>query len=304
MSVQASAGYPQQSGTFLPTRWSTTLNVKFFSATVIPEITNSNWESEIAGMYDKVEIRQTPDTTIEDYQKGQEITYEDLEEDNIVLEIDRAKHFAFKVDDIDKYQSDVDLLGDWAEDAGYQMKKKIDTDYLGAIYANAGANMSGNSAGAKSGDIVLGTSGTPLSLTKNNVTDYLVDLNVCMDENDLPDSNRYVVLPAWACGLIRKSELKDASLTNDSASLLRSAGYLGMVDRVSIYCSNLINSSSGKFDVIFGHISGVAFASQIVDVQYFEKLERTYGSAVRGLNVFGWKAVKTEALGHSVIQKG
>lgn len=183
------------------------------------------------------------------------------------------------------------------------MKVQIDTDYLGAIYSSAGSNMSGNSAGAKSGDIVLGTSATPKSLTKNNIIDYLVDLNVCMDENDLPESFRYVVLPAWACGMIKKSELKDASVTNDGVSILRS-GYLGMVDRVSIYCSNLLNSSSGKFDAIFGHISGVAFASQIVDVQYFDQLERTFGSAIRGLNVFGWKAVKTEALGHSVIQKG
>jgi len=303
MSVQAATGYPQQSGTFLPTVWSTTLNVKYFEATVIPEITNSNWEDDISNLGDKVEIRQTPDVTIDDYQKGQDISYEDLEEDNVLLEIDRAKHFAFKVDDIDKYQSDIDLLGDWAEDAALRMKIKIDTDYLQSIYTNAGSNMSGNSAGAISGDIVLGTSSVPKSLTGNNIIDYLVDLNICMDETNLPEMYRYVVLPAWACGMVKKSELKDASVTNDQASILRT-GYLGMVDRVSIYCSNLLNSSSGKFDVIFGHISGVTFAAQIVDVQYFEKLERTFGSAIRGLNVFGWKAVKTDALGHSVIQKG
>ena len=303
MSVQAANGYPQQSGTFIPELWSPTLNVKFYAATVIPEITNSNWEDEISGMGDKVNIRQTPDTTISDYQKGQDITYEDLQADVVQLDINKAKMFAFKVDDVDKYQSDIAMLDDWAEDASLRMKIQIDSDYLTTVYSDADSNMAGNSAGQDSGDIDMGSSGTPKNLTKTNIVDYLVAMNVVMDENDLPEEYRYVVLPPWACGLIKTSELKDASLTGDGMSPLRS-GYLGMIDRVSVYCSRQLNSSSGKYDVIFGHIAGVSFASQIVDVQYLPQLESTFGSAVRGLNVYGWKTVKSQALGHSVIQKG
>jgi len=252
---------------------------------------------------DKVHIRQTPDMSIVDYQKGQTITYEDLEADTVELDIDKAKLFAAKVDDIDKYQSDVDLLDDWGEDGVLQMQIQIDSEFLGAVYSDAGSNNSGNSAGALSGDIDMGSSSTPKVLNKNNVVDFLVDINTVLDENNIPEENRYVVLPAWACGLIKKSELKDASVTGDGSSILRS-GYLGMVDRSSIYCSNLLNSSSSKFDVIFGHVSAITFASQFVKIEYLDQLQETFGSAIRGLNVYGYEVVKSQALGHAVIKKG
>lgn len=303
MPVTAAAGYPQQSGSFIPEIWSTTLNVKFYESVVIPEITNNNWEGEITDVGDKVIIRQTPDMSIVDYQKGQSITYEDLEEDTLSLEIDKAKLFAAKVDDIDKYQSDVDLLDDWGEDGTLQMQITVDTEFLGAVYSDAASANSGNSAGALSGDIDMGSSSTPKVLTKNNVVDFLVDVNTVLDENNIPEQYRYIVLPAWACGLIKKSELKDASVTADGSSILRT-GYLGMVDRVSIYSSNLLNKSSGKYDVIFGHISAITFASQFIKVEYIDQLQETFGSAIRGLNVYGYEVVKSQALGHAVIQKG
>lgn len=302
-SVTAATGYPQYSGNYLPEIWSSTMNVKFYSATVLMEICNTQWEGEITGMGDTVQIRQTPDVTVNDYQKGQDLNYESLEEPKIQLDIDKAKVFACKVDRIDEIQGDVDMLNDWAEDGNEQMKIQIDTDVLGAVYSDAATANSGNTAGAISSGYDMGSSSTPKTLTKNNIMDWLVDVNSVLGEYDVPNINRWIVLPEWACGMVEKSELKEASLSGDEVSILRS-GYLGMIGQLSIYCSNLLNVSSSKYDVVFGHVSAITFASQYVDVEYLPRLERTFGSAIRGLNVFGWKTVKSQGLGHAVIQKG
>ncbi|HSH41137.1 MAG TPA: hypothetical protein VK973_03325 [Arenicellales bacterium] len=304
MSVQAAAGYPQYSGGFIPEVWSSTLNINFYEATVITEITNTNWEGEIAGQGDIVNIRQTPSTPTQKHQKGQQVTYTHLEADKIQLEIDKARSFAYAADDIDLYQSDINLLDDWAEGAALQMQADIDEEFLSVVYADAASENSGNSAGAKSSSFDMGSSASPKTLTKNNVLDWLVDVNSVLGENNIPTMYRWIVLPEWACGLIEKSELKDASLTGDDMSTLRNDGYLGRISSLSLYRSNLLNASSGKYDVIFGHISAIAFASQYVDVQYFDKLENIFGQAVRGLNVYGYKTVKSQALGHAVIQQG
>lgn len=270
---------------------------------MIPEITNTNWQGEISDLGDVVHIRQTPSTPTKKYQKGQDITYENLESDIVDLEIDKARIFAYTVDDIDAYQSDINMLEDWAEGANETMKVDVDTEFLSTVYSEAASENSGNTAGAKSSSFDMGSSGTPKVLTKNNIVDWLVDINTVLGENNIPEMYRYVVLPEWACGMVEKSELKDASLSGDDSSILRT-GYLGKIGALALYRSNLLNESSSKYDVIFGHISAITFASQYVKMEHLAQLESTFGQAIRGLNVYGYKVVKPQALGHAVIQKG
>lgn len=47
MAVTAAAGTPQYSGTFIPEIWSGKLLVKFYAATVLAAISNTDYEGEI-----------------------------------------------------------------------------------------------------------------------------------------------------------------------------------------------------------------------------------------------------------------
>ena len=107
---------------------------------------------------------------------------------------------------MDEYQADIDIMDDWAGDAGEQMKIAIDTDVLANIYSDVTAVNKGATAGFRSGDINLGVSGTPLLLTKANVLEFIVDLGTVLDEQNVPETGRWLVLPAWICGLIKKSD--------------------------------------------------------------------------------------------------
>jgi hypothetical protein len=127
----------------------------------------------------------------------------------------------------------------------------------------------------------------------------LVDLGTVLDEANAPEAGRFVVIPAKMAGLIKKSELKDASLTGDSMSIVRN-GRLGMVDRFTIYVSHNLNVSSGKYSIIAGHKMGFTFASQMTNMETIRS-ESTFGNIIRGLQVYGYKVVKGEALAQAVV---
>jgi len=299
MGFPVAAGRPNYSGNFIPEIWSGKLIENFYDATVLAAISNTNYEGEIRRMGDTVNIRTTPEITIKTYVKGQTLSVENPDKPKIQLIIDKGEYFACIEDDVDKVQSDINLMDTWSKDASERMKIKIDQRVLTDILPDISALNKGNSAGRISGNIALGTTGTPVAITKTNVLEYIVDIGTVLDEANAPESDRFIVIPAKMAGLIKKSDLKDASLTGDSVSVLRN-GRLGMIDRFTVYMSHNLNNSSGKFSIIAGHKMGFTFASQMTEMESI-RAESTFGNIIRGLQVYGYKVVKPEALSQGVV---
>lgn len=297
-------GYTDHSSTsaskFIPQVWSGKLVEKFYASTVFGEIANTDYEGEISDLGDKVIIRTVPDVTIADYEIGGGVTYENLSSPAIELDIDRAKNFAFAVNDIDRYQSDIAEIDKWSDETGNKLKISVDTDVLGTVYALAAAENSGATAGAVSASVNLGAAGTPLSITAANAVEVLTQMGQVLDENNVPESGRWVVLPAWWCQRIKNSDLKDASLAGDGVSILRN-GRVGMIDRFVVYMSNLLNSTGAEYDVIFGHRAGITFASQMVKMEDLPN-PNDFGTLIRGLTVYGHEVINDAAIGHCVAQ--
>jgi hypothetical protein len=220
--------------------------------------------------------------------------------------IDKGEYFACVEDDVDKVQSDINLMDTWTKDASERMKIKIDQRVLTDILPGIASTNKGATAGEQSASFNLGTTGAPLTVTKDgassttSVVDLLVDLGTVLDEANAPEGDRFVVIPAKMAGLIKKSELKDASLTGDSMSIVRN-GRLGMIDRFTVYVSHNLAVSSGKYNIIAGHKMGFTFASQMTNMETIRS-ESTFGNIVRGLQVYGYKVVKGEALSTAVVQ--
>lgn len=204
----------------------------------------------------------------------------------------------FVADDVDKYQSDYDFINDWTTDASEQLKIEIDTDVLQTVYADAAVGNFGATAGVKSGTINLGTTAAPVPLDKTNILDYIVDMGTVLDEQNVPENNRFIVMPPWACGLIKKSDLKDASLSGDDTSIIRN-GRVGMVDRFMIYKSNLLLTGTAGANtytnMIAGQKTGLTFASQLLENESL-RAESTFGTLFRGLQVYGFKVIKPESI--------
>jgi hypothetical protein len=276
----ARTGNNLPNGNFIPSVWSKKLNVKYYAQTCLMDICNSTWEGEIKGQGSSVQIRNRPTVAISDYSVNQDIQYQDIVDEKIELLIDKAKSFSFKIDDVDAAQSDIKVLNELTTDAAYQMKIAIDTNVLGSIYADATNSL------------------TTLAADKTNVIDWIIDAEVKMEENNLPTSERWLVIPPRIAGLIQKSDLKNASLSGDSKSIVRSNmnnGRLGEIGGLTLYVSNNLARSGNTFQCIAGHKSAVTFASQIVKVENL-RLESKFGDAVRGLNVYGFKTVLPSGL--------
>jgi hypothetical protein len=271
-------------GNFLPEVWSRKLQAKFYLSTVLDRICNHDWEGEIKDKGSKVKIRVRPTVVTRPYSVNSGISYQDLEDDYIELLLDKARYFAFKIDDIDVYQSDVSLMNECTQDAGENMKIDIDSEVLGSVYANAGLAL------------------TSTAVTKSTVLDWLVDAGTKLDESNVPETGRWAVVPPWITGSIKKSDLKDASIAGDGTSILRN-GRIGMIDRFEVFNSNNVANNGTTWNCLAGTRHGICFASQVTKVQHMDKLENTFASAVRGLNVYGFKVTKPEALVHMPATK-
>ena len=220
----------------------------------------------------------------------------------VELSIDKGKYFATVLDDVFELQADVDAMSMWADDASEQMKITIDTEVLAALSAGISADNKGSTAARLRNDINLGTTATDgtaaITMTTSNVITSIVDLGTVLDEQNIPENGRWLIVPAWFAGLIKKSDLRDASITGDSVSIARN-GRLGMIDRFTLYSSNLLptatEGSSVCYSVFAGHSHGLTFASQLTKVETL-RAESTFGTLLRGLQVYGYKVLDGKSI--------
>lgn len=281
---------------------------KFYLSTVFAAISNTDYEGIITNMGDKVKIRTIPDVTIRDYRVGINLNYERLRSPNVELNIDKGKYYAFPVNDVEKKQADIAYVNKWSEDAAQRLKIQIDQEILGSIYTEFASLNMGTTAGVISGNINLGTTAadgsSAFQITAANVIDKITQCGQVLDEQNIPDSGRFFVLPAWVCQRLKTSDLKNVYVTGDEKSPLRN-GRIGMIDRFEIFSSNNIlpvtETATKCYHTIFGHKSGLTFASQLIKNETL-KNPSDFGDLVRGLQVYGYKVVQPTALGRLYVK--
>jgi len=294
---------------YVPEIWSGKLLIKFYARTVCGAICNTDYEGEIADQGDTVFIRSTPTITIRDHQKGQALQYDQPVATPVTLLIDKGKTWAFTTNKVDEKQTDIKKYTEkWTEAAAKDLKVAIDQDVLGNVYSSANASNYGAAAGAISGNINLGVDGAAsVELTKANVLDKIVECGQVLDEQNVPDEGRWIVVPAWCCSIIKLSDLKNTQITGDSVSPLRN-GRIGEIDTFTVYKSNNLDTSTdGALDtathIIFGTKHAITFASQLTENESIPN-PFAFGRYFRGLQVYGYKVVKDEALGWLYAKKG
>jgi hypothetical protein len=297
---------------FIPEIWSGKLIEKFYASTVLAAISNTDYEGEIKSQGDKVNIRTKPTITINNYLADGQLALERPRGTKLVLNIDQAKYFNTIIDDVMKVQSDLDNLNMWSDDAGEQMKIKIDTDVLAYILHQANSFNRGATAGKISGNLNLGVTGTPIMAVPGAPTtgqvailDVLLRLGQCLDEQNIPETGRWVVMPAWAAMMLKSSPLQQAYLTGDGVSPLRN-GKLGMIDRFTLYVSNLLPAgtagalAAGETAFYAGHAHATTFASQMTQMETL-RAQDTFGTILRGLQVYGRQVLDGTALAEAIV---
>lgn len=268
---------------FIPEVFSKKLQAKFYAQTVLSEVTTNEYEGEISGLGNKVNIRSVPAVTVADYTGS--LSYADVTSSTIELNIDKAKSYAFKVDDILREQADIDFMNEASKDAAQNMKIEIEQD----VFANVAASSS-----------LTDVNATPSNITTSNVLGFILEAGENLDVNNIPEEDRFMIINPAVASVLKQSELRQAYLTGDSVSPLRN-GFIGMVDRFKIYVSNNLSTSAGVSSGLYGHPKAIAYASQFTNTESV-RLESSFGDGVRGLAVYGYKVVLPTALGEFKLQ--
>ena len=264
---------------FIPEVFSKLLQAKFYKQSVLPAISNTDYQGEISGQGDKVIIRTVPAVTINDY--AGTVTNQDLTTGTVEMLIDKAKYYSFKIDDVLKAQADINLLEAASGDAAEGMRIAVETDVLSSVIGDAT------------------TTGAQTTITSSNILSEILELSQALDELNIPEEGRFIVLSPEFVSMLKQSELRQAYLTGDGTSPLRN-GQVGMVDRFTVYQSNMLHTPASGTDagythVLAGHPKAISFASQFTNTETV-RLESTFGEAVRGLKVYGSKVVNPDCL--------
>ena len=264
-------------------------------------------------MGDKVIINNVPSITINDYVVGQTLSYQVPAPSIVELVIDKAKYFGVNVSDVLEYQSQPKLMDMFTSDAAKQMAIAIDRDVLLNTCEECHASNKGATAGVISGAFNLGTDTTPLELSSSNVLTIITALASVLDEQNVPDTDRWLVVSPVFRNMLMSSNLAQAYITGDSSSILRN-GKIGTIDRFTVYVSNLLPSAVDDEDfagdalaaaqartaIMAGHKSAITFASQIAKVESIPN-PNDFGSLIRGLNVYGYEVVKPDSLALALV---
>lgn len=307
--VGRAAGYPDYTADglnkLIPTLFAGEARENLYARTCLTDITNTDFAGEIKNLGDRVEIPTDPYITISNYKKGQLLNVEYLESDAITYSVDHAKSFNFAVDDVDQKQFKIkDWVSRYGGIAARDMKTAIETHFLSLVYADADTTTSGATAGADA-NIDLGVTGTPVPLTASNVTDYIADCAQVLTDNNVPEEDRWMVIPSFVQTLLMKSEYKDAAAMGTDQSAMLKKRTVAPIHGFTMYVSTLLAKDTGtaNYHMPFGQKMATSFVSQFVKVEKYRP-ERAFSDAMKGLNVYGFKTIQDKALGHGVVKKG
>lgn len=267
---------------FIPEIWAATLLSSLKKAHVYggPTIANRDYEGDIANSGDTVRITSISRPTISDYVAGvTTITPEQLTDAQRTLLIDQSKFFAFEVDDVDARQAAGNVMFEAMQESAFGLADVADKFIAGLHTGVQSAN--------NLGTVTVNTGA--LAYTK------LVDLRVKLDEANVAQEGRWVIVPPWYHGFL----LQDDRFTDASASGLDSAAVNGMVGRVSnmnvLMSNNVPNPTGDDFVVIAGYRGAISFAEQINKVEAFRP-ESSFSDAMKGLHLYGAKLVRPDGL--------
>jgi hypothetical protein len=295
---------------FIPEVWAARLLANLHNATVYGQdgVINRDYEGEIQAAGNTVRINSIGTVSVSDYVKNTDMAAPQVLTDaQEVLVIDQAKSFNFQVDDVDAAQAQPKFMQSAMQEAAYALRNVTDVFIRDAMLADA---FSANTVGA-SGDtngVLLDTTGT----AGTNAYERLVDMSVFLDNNNVPEDGRWVVVPPWVEGLLLKDarfvsfgtptnqmRIANGTLDGGNASGTPGSSQIGRVAGFDVFKSNNVKTSSANttasWAIIAGHGIATTFADQINKVVAYSP-EKRFADAVKGLHLYGAKVVRPYAL--------
>ena len=322
MAFGTAAGYGNlPSGNFAPEIFSQKVLKFFRRASVVEDITNTDYAGEIENFGDTVRIIKEPTVTVSSYTRGSVVNAQDLADDQITMVVDNANAFAFKIDDIEERHSHVNFEALATSSGAFALKRKYDANVLQAISDGAGiagADDASLSGGLTTTNSALGTASAPVNVETDDAGINLMLLMArTLDDQSVPEENRWFVAPPifYEKMFQAGNKMAEVQVTGDATSPLRNGlAVPGTLAGFRCYKSTALNSTAGTDQVtltgvatdasenivLAGHMSSTSTASHIAKTEVVRSTE-SFSDVIRGLHVFGRKVLRPEAVVRGVI---
>jgi len=269
---------------FSPTIWTAKLLENLNAAHVYAGCLNRDYEGEIKGSGDSVKINSIGRITVVPYVKNSTaLVPQVLQDAQMMLAITQADAFCFDIDDVDKAQINVSLMNAAMQEAAWSMADTSDL-WLAALLA----------AGVATANVL-----TPVTVgvgaTDKDAYEVLVDMDVRLTANNVPRSGRWVVVPPWYEGLLRKDP-RFVSFGTDANKTRLLGEPVGRAAGLDIMLSNNVPVAGGTaYTVIAGTKQAATYAEQVDKVEAFRP-QAAFADAMKGLHLYGAKVTRPYAL--------
>jgi hypothetical protein len=256
-----------------------------------PMIVNRDYEGEISEAGDTVRVTSIGRPTVSTYVPNvTNISPEKLNTAQRTMVIDQAKYWAFSIDDVDKRQVKGDLVTPSMSEAAYALADIVD-QYVAAMYTAI-------PEGQLLDDFTF--SGTDEEAWGKQAYHLLVDLQVLMDELNIPTEGRYAALPPWYRGMIQKNpNFTRVSEYGSNAVLLN--GEIGEAAGFKLVISNNNPKPTGSTNFIQAGVNGaISFAEQLNKTEAYRP-ESSFSDAVKGLALYGSRVIRPDSLAYGLV---
>lgn len=250
------------------------------------------FEGEIKNSGDRVHIQGLSGATIKDLPASGPIDDpEGIEDQSLELFIDQKKYINFKVDDIDRVQSNADIMRAIISKTSNNLAVMQDRFIYGVAKDAAG--------------LVVDATGTGGELTSKNILSYLSDALAFIRSSNVYD-NGEIFLEVHPY-VFQKLQLAFTIIGQQNADEIKN-GYRGPLFGCSVFESNAIPVTDASGNPVSAGTPGavyhnfirtneaVAFAEQkSIDFRAYE-IEKGFGEGIKGYTLYGAKVVKSTEL--------
>ena len=215
-----------------------------------------------------VKVRTLGNVAMAPYAKLGGINYQDLSPALESFTVSDAQVFAFRVDDIDIRQNDINALDAYAKRAAVALNNTVESKILSQYTAANAANQ------------ITGAGGAALVLDTTNVYATIVKARAALSKQNVPTVDRYLVVDPDTISLLL--EAPQFTRSTNAGDQVVANGVVGRIAGFDVYESNALPTSGGAKYLQFGEVGAISYAGQITLVEMI-RLESTMATACRGL---------------------
>lgn len=276
---------------FKPTVWSASLLANFAKRTTALGVASLDYQAEVMRGTGKVRIIVPGSATVKTYSPLSGITYEELSDSYVDLDINQQRYVAIKVEDIDQAQSNIEILDALVGPAGRALAVDLDS-YIYGLAASFSTGV---------GDVELDLSDPTDNSFATGILDAFTEAAENLDNNDAPRDGRFVVAsPRLMRAIVASGDFTPATAFGDSVLVN------GVVGRVAgfdvIQSNNTYKTGNGTDSDVVNHLfygvrGSIAAAVRLGDEPEPMRLQTHFADAVRMLTLYGAKIIRPAGLG-------